>query len=283
MVVNPYTHAVVKNCHPWTSGKFKINVALKKIENQVIFDRDQYFSLYLEVKKKIHQGENKDYFPDFYRLTDDELSYVNQKLMTYSIGIEGSDINSMKSSLRDIFHHLCMNRQEDIAIWKREGNREWLAGLHISFPNHWAPDKKIGASFFDVHRPVPQIDMISKMALKFFDQACQRGPQFRLAWGLSTDTCLHHHPKLDPPGRAFNPDQPKLYIRLERQTLLPLEIKNILIFTIRTYFIDVGHLLQDDKKALHSALLSMDDKILSYKGLKKDLPAIKSYLETFIK
>jgi hypothetical protein len=65
----------------------------------------------------------------------------------------------------------------------------------------------------------------------------------RFAWGLSTDTPLNHHP--EPPmnilplqwqGRNFDPNNPRLYLRIERQVIWGLPKYEAVLFVIRTYF-----------------------------------------------
>ena len=80
---------------------------------------------------------------------------------------------------------------------------------------------------------------------------------------------LNHHPEADFKGRSFNPDAPELYARIERQTLIPVS-QSLLIFTIRTYFVDIAKLERLDRELIAQCLRSMDEEILRYKGLVND-------------
>lgn len=114
------------------------------------------------------------------------------------------------------------------------------------------------------------------------------GPYVRFAWGLATDTRLNHHPQ--PPvgvisasewqGRVFNPDQPQLYLRTERQLILGLPEVGALLFTIRTYFENIGNLEDERKDQLRLAIESMDEATLLYKGIGRSRDDILGWLRS---
>jgi hypothetical protein len=105
---------------------------------------------------------------------------------------------------------------------------------------------------------------------------------------LATDKYLNHHPNapegLDKNlwlGRHFDPTNPHLYLRVERQVIHGFPSINTFLFTIRTYFYDVATLKQSPSKrqAIQSALQSMSAATLRYKGLAESLPLILDWLE----
>jgi hypothetical protein len=184
---------------------------------------------------------------------------------------------------------LAMQIQEDIALVEKtnEGG-DRIVTLHLCFPNHWAAQDKIGKSFMISHAPVPGMARINQRAEQLLNSLLHKGPYVRFAWGLATDTHLNHHPI--PPegfdkklwqGRSFNPTDPQLYLRIERQVIHGFPEIDIFLFTIRTYFYDVAVLKQSPTKrdALQSALQSMSPATLSYKGLAESLPLILKWLE----
>lgn len=184
---------------------------------------------------------------------------------------------------------LAMQIQEDIALVEKTnecGDR--IVALHLCFPNHWAAQDKIGKSFLASHAPVPGMARINQRAEQLLNSLLFKGPYVRFAWGLATDTHLNHHP-IAPEGvdeklwqgRSFNPVDPQLYLRVERQVIHGFPEIDIFLFTIRTYFYDVAVLKQSPTKcdALQSALQSMSPATLSYKGLAETLPLILDWLE----
>jgi dimethylamine monooxygenase subunit A len=173
-----------------------------------------------------------------------------------------------------LFDALCSQVQEDVAICQLDGVRDWLAAIHLSSPNYWAAAEKIGRPFSAVHGAVPGMEKLNQQYFKMLVTAVQKGPFFRFAWGLTTDTRLNHHP-VPPPGvdpvywqgRKIEADESKIYLRVERQTITGIPSRNAFLFTIRTFFYDIDELAPGEKMALYSAVEGMSVASLEYKGL----------------
>lgn len=178
--------------------------------------------------------------------------------------------------------------QEDITIVSRVAEQHWVSAIHLCFPNHWAAAAKIGQAFAHVHAPVPGMDGMNRRGEAIVNTMITHHPTVRFAWGLSTDTRLNHHP--EPPstvpaaqwsGRSFNPADPRLYLRIERQVVWGFPAVNAAVFTIRTYFRDC-HVLKQDinlRTQLTAAIRSMAPQSLLYKGLEINQAAILEWLE----
>lgn len=272
---------------PWSLGRFIVNVGLKPLSgDSKKFDFDANMTIFHEHKLRLRKSSHsRCYFPEYDRLTPDEINQI-VKVLHSQIPNEMKEsfrsfYKSQSDYIRDDFDALCLFVQEDIAIWKRSDDKadEWLSAIHLHSPNHWAAEDKIGKSFQDVHRPVPHIDNISKIALKLFDQCVGRGVQQRVAWGLATDCMLDHHPRIGEKGRSFDKADPELYVRIERQLIIPVDgNENLLIFTIRTYFVDCRHLNFEDRKSISECVASMDDRLLQYKGMVESRDEIVKFL-----
>jgi hypothetical protein len=189
-----------------------------------------------------------------------------------------------------LFTFLALQTQEDWAVTATDpaDGAEWLGALSISFPNHWAPEEKIGRSFAEVHVPVAGIAPLVKAAPALIDTVIKKGPWERFAWGVSTDTVLNHHPaNPDDPARTLTDYSPEgagrgTWLRIERQTLTGFPAHHGALFTIRTYFTPVAEVAKspDRRTALASAIAGMNDASLEYKGLVKLRPPLLAYLES---
>jgi len=178
--------------------------------------------------------------------------------------------------------------QEDLAVVCRGSDgANWLSAIHLCYPNHWAAEEKIGKDFAAVHAPVAGMEKINQRSRAIVNTMIVREPMVRFAWGLSTDTRLNHHPEtpLDIQveqwqGREFNMDNPRLYLRIERQTIWGLPKYETALFTIRTYFRDCSAIKQDSilRSKLVAALDSMTADSLVYKGLAKSKDSILRWL-----
>ncbi len=188
----------------------------------------------------------------------------------------------------DSFDAIAMQIQEDLSLVERTPDGlDKIIALHLCFPNHWAAQDKIGKSFLASHAPVPGMERIYQRAEQLVTSLIHKGPFVRFAWGLATDKHLNHHPIVPDgkntklwEGRRFDPNNPELYLRVERQVIHGFPEIDAFLFTIRTYFYDVAKLKQSPEKrlALQTALQSMSDATLNYKGLTESRSLILEWL-----
>jgi hypothetical protein len=190
-----------------------------------------------------------------------------------------------ESRLLQVFNHLAFCLQEDLAIWQQTERGDYMSCIHLCAPNHWAPADKIGRPFSEVHAPVAGMEQMRQRYRPMLRSLAGGGTMVRFAWGMSTDTRLNHHPEAPPgispeiwQGRRFNPREPELYVRVERQTLSGLRESKAVLFTIKTYFEDVRAMNPLERQALSKALGSMSAASLSYKGLSDSLYEIRQFL-----
>ncbi|HWB23829.1 MAG TPA: heme-dependent oxidative N-demethylase subunit alpha family protein [Chitinophagaceae bacterium] len=184
-----------------------------------------------------------------------------------------------------LFDALCSQVQEDVAICQLDGDKDWLAAIHLCCPNHWAPADKIGKPFSHVHAIVPGMEKLNSNYFKMLQTGVQKGPFFRFAWGISTDTRLNHHPVAPPGidqvywwGRRVEEDTSDIYLRVERQSITGLPANNCFLFTIRTYFYNIDTLSAEEKKALFHAVEGMSPESLEYKGLTDKVEILRRRL-----
>lgn len=266
----------------------KIKARDESLEKYICQENSRDLSPIVSFMIKTLVGENPEYFsfaPDKYllhcKLTEEQLVFnSNFQLENYE------NVYQVKTPYINALDALAMQIQEDIAIMEVDtAGRGKIIELHLCAPNHWSALEKIGQDFVTTHQPVPGIERINQRA-KEINLAClNKGPFARFAWGLSTDDFLNHHPQAPASstpgkwaGRKFDPENPVLYMRTERQTIHGFQAEGLLLFTIRTYFYAVDKLNLTNKKALLSALHSMNEATLHYKGLVESKNAICDWL-----
>ncbi len=199
--------------------------------------------------------------------------------------VEGSILPPYASAL----DALAMQIQEDLAVVSRAADgSNWLSAIHVCYPNHWAAEEKIGKNFASVHQPVAGMEKINQRAAMIVNTMIDHRPTLRFGWGLSTDTRLNHHPQPPPDisdrqwyGRQFNPNNPRLYLRIERQVIWGLPEVNAALFVIRTYFRDCCLIKRDPRlqAKLIAAIASMTSDSLIYKGLADSKDHILAWLK----
>jgi hypothetical protein len=219
------------------------------------------------------------------QLTQETL-YLDANFQLQHIHPQPSPISPPYASTLDA---LAAQVQEDMAVVCRspEG-KNWLSAIHLCYPNHWAAEEKIGQDFASVHTPVAGMAAMNRRASAIVNTMIVRPPMIRFAWGLSTDTRLNHHPEPPPhvpvhlwQGRHFDGNQPRLYLRIERQVIWGLPEYDAALFTIRTYFRDCRVIRQDAVlcSQLRSAIESMTPDSLIYKGLVESKANILNWLD----
>lgn len=225
-------------------------------------------------------------YPDIFTLIT-ESGHTLQNIRTgQSLRWKEDWISIQHPVYRSLFDALSSQVQEDIAICQLNEDRDWLAAIHLSAPNHWAPAEKIGRPFSSVHAVVPGMEKLNQQYFKMLVTAVQKGPFFRFAWGIATDTRLNHHPTPPPghdpvhwQGRRVEADSNLIYLRVERQTLNGIPSCHAFLFTIRTYFYDIDQLTAVEKKALSTAVESMSPQSLEYKGLTDKVDIVRTRLQ----
>lgn len=175
---------------------------------------------------------------------------------------------------------------EDFAIMRLDEFSATGAAGVISSPNHWDPREKFGRDFAAIHAPTPHMEKIQAAHVKLMSSAFRGGAKVRFAWGVATDNRLNHHPI--PPegvpesewaGRSLHPSDPRLWLRVERQVLMGIREPDLVLFTIRTRFVDVAELSSDSRALLVQAIEDMDAPILAYKGLSSQKQAVLDWIQ----
>jgi hypothetical protein len=171
--------------------------------------------------------------------------------------------------------------QEDLAVVSGGKGRHWLSGAHVCFPNGWAPEEKIGRDFAGLHEPVAGMESMNARGGEFaglmFGAAAGL---LRFAWGVTFDDSLDHHPQR--PRSRFDPNRPRGFLRVERQTIWGFPDVNASLFTIRTYLYDCLTLGRHPGTAsqLAAAIASMTPDSLAYKNLAESHERLANWLRS---
>lgn len=199
--------------------------------------------------------------------------------------------NDTKPAFSTLFDALACQLHEDLCVvCRRPDGSDWLAAVHLCFPNHWSAANKIGRDFTQVHAPVAGIEGLNRNATALVRAMVERDPFVRFSWGLATDTRLNHHPTPPPhitpqcwTGRSFDPSKPQLFLRIERQVIWGFPKHQAALFAIRTYFTPCDTLSSNNLVALITAIQSMTPATLIYKGLVQNRDHILDWLQERLK
>jgi hypothetical protein len=195
---------------------------------------------------------------------------------------------------RSAFDALCMQIECDLAVVRAEGAgetfRDWLAGIHLCAPSHWAAEEKLGLPFTAIHGPIPHIEKVNAAAESLVRAMIHRGPYVRFVWGFATDDRLNHHPEPPPGedreawrGRAFDASrQPSPFLlRVERQVTVGIPEASAALFGIHVSFIEGAAIRANERERtlFASALRSLSAASRVYKSIEGNLDRVLAYLE----
>lgn len=268
---------------PFSHGKYEVAAGLKPLVGR-LFEIDEDYDRYLAGKAAARREELTKYYPpvrpEDQPVVDQVAQWAADRLAQEYPGRAWPAPPTGNDAARDALDAIATRVQEDLAVLRREGAREWMAAIHLCFPNHWAAEDKVGRDFNAVHAPVAGFGKLARGKDGIVEMMVTKGPFVRFAWGVATDRELNHHPRNAFQGRAFDPARPELQVRVERQTLTPFPDLDASLFTIRTYFLDVAsELSQDERTQLAAAIRSMSPEQLRYKGLSASRDPILTWIE----
>lgn len=218
-------------------------------------------------------------YPDWFSLSRAQGGYTFESALTHETCAFDDRFKLINSEFASAFDALASQVQEDLAIVVVGDMGDTLVAVHVTAPNHWAPHEKLGKNFVGVHEPVAGISELNANAPKLMRALTAQGPYQRFAWGLATDTRLNRYPVKDESIRSFDPANPTLFVRVERQVTKSFAEVSAFLFCIRTYFMDCSTLSKDLRTSLVSALRSMTQPSREYKGIASGFDEMISWLE----
>ena len=208
---------------------------------------------------------------------------LSQEILAFNINNRfvpaTSSCNNLLPGYRSGIDALACQFQEDICVLGSGKESDRLVTAHLCFPNRWSPAEKIGGNFATIHQPVAGFNSANPRTGSLVRALLHGGPYVRFAWGLSSDRYLDHHPSKVTSIRFKHAGDP-LFVRIERQVLYGLPGHGIILFFIRTYFLDCQELCNDpySNRRLGKALDSMNDNELAYKGLDQCRDQVTGWL-----
>lgn len=183
----------------------------------------------------------------------------------------GACLRALPAPLR-VSGLLSLALHEDFAVVDGAGTT--LPALAVCLPSHWAPEDKIGRAFAAVHGPVADNATLITASRHLLQLVCQPQRWERFVWNVTAQTAHDQHPRRHP-ATAWPQDAEAVVNaaqwRTEHQTFLPLPERQQAIFTIHVDVQSLAQAIDSPRRAaaLHAALGSMSDAVLTYRGLTR--------------
>jgi hypothetical protein len=176
--------------------------------------------------------------------------------------------------------------QEDLCLMRPEGESWMLAAASLCFPTRWRLADKIGRPLAPIHAPVPGFAAtLGTPVERFFQRLGSGRAVWRANWGLIDDPALFQptgHFRTNPAaGVTAENVGAKLWLRVERQTLLRLPESGDILFTIRILREPLAKTAAEPARARRLAELirTMPAELKAYKSITPFEPALLRYLD----
>jgi len=235
--------------------------------DQCFFPRDESSPRYLAEKASVLAAHPARDAYDIQGERDEACVQAAQVWLCQTLQREGhGDLSGLRRAA------LGRRLVEDFAVLRRdEAGTDRTLWLHACFPSGWRPEQVIGRSFLAIHARIPAFEAVARKSDSLVEAMVTRGPYVRFVWTISADDALDHHPD-EGQRLAWTADTPRGFLRVERQTSVPLPGGGGCIFLIRTYSYGFDKLAREQRAILSTALTQTPPEILRYKGLTAALP-----------
>lgn len=169
---------------------------------------------------------------------------------------------------------------DDLVVLRRDGTGVLAAELlAVAFPSGWPPRQRAGASLLALHAPVADGERLQRAAPALSEALLTKGPLRQHVWGLDPDGRLDRDPSApDAPSGELPGDPARWFLRVERQTSVPLPAIDRALFTIRPHLVPLPALDPSQCAVLASAIASMSPEALAYKGISTVADALGAWL-----
>ncbi len=291
--------------HPWSSiepacyvpvrpGPLKMQAGLRKFPEDFgngaadgyIFQRDLEFETYIAAKGNPARAQGRaprerawvTDAPGDREIVREVLAWSDARAKEEVAGYASAATeDGEQPDIVTAWDHFALQVQEDLAVLRMHGDgTHRLIAAHVCFPSGWRPERLVGASFDEIHRPVPDFADDSRASASMARSMVARGPYVRFVWTVSADDVLDHHP--EDGVRAPLEGATNLWLRVERQLTVPFAKVGASLFVIRTFRYPVESLAASQRADLTDAVRAMPETIAAYKGLAAGRATILDHL-----
>ncbi len=218
-------------------------------------------------------------YPDLYRIAGDVISIVPSQQVY--------DRGQWRERPLELASRLV---QDDLVIMRTSSRGHRLVAASLCFPSSWSLAEKFGHPLADIHAPVPGFQRGTRtadMIERIFTNLRVELPVQRYNWSLYDDPKLHYLERNHARGpKMWASDDPRAWIRVERQTLRRLPLTGDILFTIKICVDPVAVLERVPNGA--TLALSFADQIakldiaqVAYKGLEGTRDDAVAWFQTF--
>jgi len=294
MLKTDFGHHDPLDYFPLDDGLKPSKLGLRKLnydnpEKNKFFQLDDKYDIFKENKLQC-MGERKS---KYYQTMKLEKFYVERFIRETLIKEYPEKFNDDSFdylSKWDHFDVLARCVSEDLVLHCFKDDKDWVETIHLCNANGWSAEGALNQNMNHLHQGVPGIKKIlneekTKGMIKGIIKA--DFPMERVAAiSFRTNSILNRHPSFVDLHEEFNLDDPKLFIRLERQVVKGFKKIGVeedspagFLFAIKTYFIDVSKLKELRKQMVIEAFEDNDPNVYSSHFINKNREKVLKWLK----
>ncbi len=157
---------------------------------------------------------------------------------------------------------------DDLVVLRRRGpGRATTELLAVAFPSGWPPRWRAGVGLPELHAPVADGARLRAASGALTEALLTKGPYSQHVWGLDPDGRLDRDPSAPDAAPHSCPPAQDWWLRVERQTSVPLPALGRALFLIRPHLVPLTALTTAQRRTVHDAVASMGPEALAYKGI----------------
>lgn len=196
--------------------------------------------------------------------------------------------STVRATYIDSFDALSMNLQEDLVVQLIDKNSDYTSTISLYHANGWSAQDAINQTFMGIHSEVERINKIIPAPLQMFKAILNSPLPFERVAAISfrTDSILNRHPKNGLVHKPFTLENQNLFIRVERQTVVPVLTSKEggpegFLFTIKTYFMNCAELSPESREKALEAFEENSPDVYSNSFIDKNRDLVIPWLKTF--
>lgn len=284
---------------PMEAGPYRLAMGLMALKPERWIEIDRNYASDMAEKRRLLQSRHGEVFaalPEAAAASRELLAHVTAHLLAVFPGrfrragetvevLETGDRYRLDGPLHplDLAARLV---QEDLCLMQPGPEGYRLTAASLCFPTRWRLAEKLGKPMARIHTPVPfYADKLERPVDRFFERLKPDKPVWRLNWSLTDDPELHQptghsRPDVNSGIEAGNVGA-RIFLRVERQTLVRLPESGAICFGIRIYQNPLSDLEGDPATAarLAAAVRALPDEVLFYKSVKPFQAPLLAYLD----
>lgn len=271
------------NCLPFMQNQKFLDLALRQIDRQSLFDQSKALSYYKDNKLHLRDAESQGGSKVYAALS--ESIGAQDELAEFCSQLQGYDLTAptFESAGIEKLWHLSLKCKEDICILQRSKSDEFrLTAASLCAPSGWDLQSRIGQPLAILHHPVPGLnrdigDQLDRLLVRMKPNHFYR----RCNWSLKL-----HHSLADFPLQATSQCQPamlrhknlpviqdlsSIFMRVEQQSLWKLPDTGAVIFLILVMVEPLSSIFArtDCQAQLLDSLSRQGSEVRRYKNIER--------------